>query len=218
MRQVHAKGPTVKCVDISHYEPKVNWKILKAAGIGCVMLKASEGLDVRDSMFATHRANAKAVGMMTGAYHFFHAGKDPRVQARFFADVVGELDPTDLPPQLDLENGGKDGEPPFENAAASIAAKNELVRIYQRKLITYVGPFYMEDDLGSPDGLADTDLWLADYNLQKGPRVPDPFDDWKFCQFTESGIVAGINKPVDMSLFNGSMDDLLAFQKASFIS
>ena len=40
-------------------------------------VKATEGLSFADSMYATHTAAAKAVGIVHGTYHFGHAGVDP---------------------------------------------------------------------------------------------------------------------------------------------
>jgi lysozyme len=43
--------------------------------------------------------------------------------------------------------------------------------------------------------------WLANYN---DVPSPSPDDRWDFWQFTENGIVHGINTKVDLDIYNGN--------------
>ena len=70
---------------------------------------------------------------------------------------------------------------------------------YGRKPIIYTYYHYYKDYLrGEFD---DYPLWLANYNDVLEPSVQDP---WKMWQFTEKGIVDGINTKVDLNVYNGS--------------
>ena len=71
---------------------------------------------------------------------------------------------------------------------------------YGEKPIIYTYYHYYKDFLkGEFD---DYPLWLANYN---DVLEPAPETDWDFWQFTEKGIVYGINTKVDVDIYNGSL-------------
>src|SRR3954469_13436131 len=60
-------------VDVSSYQgASINWVTAKANGISFAWAKATEGLTVDDADFTINMANAKAAGVLIGAYHFAH--------------------------------------------------------------------------------------------------------------------------------------------------
>src|ERR1043166_3307070 len=60
-------------VDVSSYQGgSVNWASAKAGGGSFAWAKAAEGLTVNDADFTINEANAKAAGVLIGAYHFSH--------------------------------------------------------------------------------------------------------------------------------------------------
>ena len=70
---------------------------------------------------------------------------------------------------------------------------------YGEKPIIYTYYHYYKDYLrGEFD---DYPLWLANYN---DVLVPSEEDSWKMWQFTEKGIVKGINVKVDLNIYNGN--------------
>ena len=109
MRSVPASGLTTTGVDLSHWDPEVNWPMLKAGGCGFIIFKATEGAGITDQSFAKNWEAAKANGVIRGPYHFFHPSQDPVAQANHFFKVVGLLDDADLPPIIDWE--ANDNEP-----------------------------------------------------------------------------------------------------------
>ncbi|MGE5183289.1 MAG: glycoside hydrolase family 25 protein, partial [Acidobacteriota bacterium] len=76
-----ADGPTIKGMDVSSYDPTVDFAMAHAAGIEFAFVRASDGTQYPDPMFATHWANAKAAGVIRGAYQFFRPAEDPIAQA-----------------------------------------------------------------------------------------------------------------------------------------
>jgi lysozyme len=62
-----ADGPTVKGMDVSSYDPTVDWPTAHAAGIAFAFVRVSDGTQYPDPMFATHWANAKSAGVLRGA-------------------------------------------------------------------------------------------------------------------------------------------------------
>src|SRR5438094_7014662 len=60
-------------IDVSSYQGSgINWSSVKASGVSFAWAKATEGLTVDDADFTVNMANAKAAGVLIGAYHFSH--------------------------------------------------------------------------------------------------------------------------------------------------
>src|SRR5262249_51870666 len=87
-----------------------------------------------------------------------------------------------------------------------------IARIEQRtglKPIIYTGRFFWRD-IGDPK--LDLDLWIAEYvGRVVKPDLPDTWHDWKFWQYTDKGSIPGVSAPLALSLFNGTLSDLLAY-------
>jgi GH25 family lysozyme M1 (1,4-beta-N-acetylmuramidase) len=110
----------VKGIDVSAWEPFIDWDEVREQDIHFVFVKASQGRN-RDFTFDRHWEDAKKFGFLRGAYHFIDPRVDGELQARVFLDRLkanGGLGPHDFPPVLDLEDfedfdpdsGGEKGE------------------------------------------------------------------------------------------------------------
>ena len=94
--------------DISHHQGVIDWSRLRNAMVNrkpvqFVMIKATEGSDYVDERFDENFREAKRVGLIRGAYHFWSVLSDAREQASFFLNNV-KLEIGDLPPVLDVES------------------------------------------------------------------------------------------------------------------
>lgn len=58
-----------KFVDVSDWQPNVDWRAVRASGVFGVVVKAGEGLHA-DPTFASHVAGARAAGLQVMAYWF----------------------------------------------------------------------------------------------------------------------------------------------------
>lgn len=194
-------------IDISHYQRRqdIDWDSLSIANgaipIDFVVLRASMGQNGKDKNFDYFWEKAKESGKIRGAYHFYRPDENPILQANNFLSRV-KLESGDLPPILDIEK------PPRGKT------KEELVRDlkiwcdiveqkYGKKPILYTYYHYYKDYLR--DDFSGYVLWLANYN---NVLEPSEEDDWDFWQFTEKGIVNGINTKVDVDIYNGSLRSL----------
>ena len=65
--------PYAKGIDVSHWQPVVDWQMVKAGGISWAWAKCSEGTGYTDTMFWQHCQGAYDVDIPFGAYHFFRA-------------------------------------------------------------------------------------------------------------------------------------------------
>ena len=191
-------------IDMSHYQRKedINWDSLsignRAIPIEFVVLRATMGNRSTDRHFDEFWELAKKHQLIRGAYHFYRADEDHVRQANNFLDNV-KLEEGDLPPVLDIEKipRRKSNEKLVEDLKIWCRIVEEK---YGKKPIIYTYYHYYKDFLkGEFD---DYPLWLANYN---DVLVPSPDDSWQIWQFTEKGIVYGINTKVDVNVYNGSL-------------
>jgi len=194
-------------IDLSGYQPTVNWAEVAASGIAFAFIKATEGTTLIDHTFKSHWSDAKAAGLLRGAYHFFRPQLDAAAQARIFLSQL--QDSGELPPVLDVETGSS---LPPSQIASGIATWLELVTATTGRPIIYTMPGFW-NTLPVIPGIADkADLWVAHW----GARVPaavSGFPDWKFWQYTNKATISGVPGFADMDedRFNGSLEELRAY-------
>jgi lysozyme len=193
-------------IDVSRYQHIIAWEEVKLMNVkeirlGFAFIKATEGIDNRDPEFRRNWKRSKSNGIIRGAYHFFIASKDGRMQAENFIDKV-ELEPGDLPPVLDVEQ---------LNGTAPVQIRKELKEwlavvenYYHVKPIIYTNIDFYKRNLGSE--FDNYPLWVAHYYQEHQPRIDR---SWVFWQHNDGGNVNGITSKVDFNVFSG---DSLAFR------
>lgn len=65
-----AVGYQVHGIDVSHYQGEIDWAAMKQQGMDFAYIKATEGSAHEDECFDKNWEQAKAAGMLRGAYHF----------------------------------------------------------------------------------------------------------------------------------------------------
>lgn len=189
--------------DVSHYQNRedIKWDSLsignKTIPLEFVVMRATMGNRSADKHFEEFWEMAKKHNLIRGAYHFYRADEDPVIQANNFLANV-KLEGGDLPPILDIEKipKRKTNKKLIEDLKVWCKIVEET---YGEKPIIYTYYHYYKDFLkGEFEGYP---LWLANYN---DVPSPSPDDQWDFWQFTESGIVHGINTKVDLDIYNGN--------------
>lgn len=189
--------------DISHYQNRedIKWDSLsignKTIPLEFVVMRATMGNRSADKHFDDFWELAKKHELIRGAYHFYRADEDPVIQANNFLENV-KLESGDLPPILDIEKipKRKTNKKLIEDLKVWCKIVEEA---YGEKPVIYTYYHYYKDFLkGEFDGYP---LWLANYN---DVPIPSPNDEWDFWQFTENGIVHGINTKVDLDIYNGN--------------
>lgn len=189
--------------DVSHYQNKedIKWDSLsignKTIPLEFVVMRATMGNKSADKHFDEFWEMAKKHDLIRGAYHFYRADEDPVIQANNFLANV-KLESGDLPPILDIEKIPK--RKTNKKLVEDLKIWCKIVEeTYGEKPIIYTYYHYYKDFLkGEFEGYP---LWLANYN---DVPTPSPDDQWDFWQFTENGIVHGINTKVDLDIYNGN--------------
>ena len=187
-------------IDVSKYQQLIAWDQVKAMQVkkvklGFAFIKATEGIGNVDPQFKRNWKRAKDAGMIRGAYHFFLATKDGRMQAENFIKAVN-LNAGDLPPVLDIEQTygvTKDILKSEVREWLNIVETN-----YNVKPIIYSNIDFYKQNLG--EEFDSYPLWVAHYYQPRQPRIKR---DWVFWQHNDNGRVNGVLSPVDFDVFSG---------------
>ena len=192
-------------IDLSSFQPSFDWAAEKGR-ISFAFIKATEGTTIRDPDFATNWQQAKALGIVRGAYHFAHPSNGAAAESQAFLDVVRAhgLTAGDLL-ALDLETS--DGLSP---ARVAEYAGNWCADVHKATGHTpIVYTFLAFAQQGNCAGLGRYPLWIAEPSAPAGrPVVPEPWSTWKFHQYGTTRV--GTNT-VDVNVFNGDTAALKAF-------
>lgn len=197
-------GYPIHGFDLSHHQGTVNWNELEKTQyspypIQFVFMKASEGGDFSDTTFKTNFSKAREYGFIRGAYHFYNPNSDPIRQADFFINSV-QLTAGDLPPVLDIEKKGNNIDQLKNDLKIWL---DKIESHYRVKPILYTSYKFKTKYLN--DSIFNTyPYWIAHYYVDSVRYE----GQWKFWQHTDVGLLPGINKRVDLNVFNGTMEEL----------
>jgi lysozyme len=190
----------VRGLDVSHYQGTIDWDQVAKAGMAFAFIKATEGTTNFDPQLQTNWNGANAAGLLRGAYHFYEPGADPHQQAVHFLSVV-QPEPGELPPVLDVEMPGESSEI-ISGIEVWLTTVEQAIG---KTPILYTNPSFWTG-LGV-SSFGRFPLWIAEYGVAS-PKVPDGWSTWTFWQDSENGTVPGIDGPVDLDLFQGTLQEL----------
>ena len=195
-------------IDVSKYQSDIDWqrvKNMKSKDIqlGFCFMKATQGIQGKDPFFQRNWQQAKAGGLVRGAYHFFIGSKDGAKQAANFLSSV-RFSPGDLPPVLDIEqSNGATVQQLRTEAKKFLDIVEKAVGV---KPIIYTNIDFYERTLS--EGFEEYPLWIAHYYQMQAPRINR---HWHFWQHSDRGRVNGINGKVDFNVFQGDSNDFRQF-------
>jgi len=212
--------------DISYWQGNLSkyWQMFKDKGCAAVICQSTNGLGYQ-RYFHDTAPQIKEQGFLVGSYHYYRQhiqdsygnwiACDPVKQAdNYFNWVTKSGIPMDLPPILDVENGGN---PQGVSAGGVDKCLRRIEERFGRIPIIYSNPNIL-------NGLAITawkkyPLWIAHYTTEDKIYVPKVWDKWTIWQFSDkitydiknSADVVTERKPIDHNWFNGDLMDLYAF-------
>ncbi len=192
-------------IDISRYNPAIDWAKAERAGIRFAFIKATEGQDDRDPSFAKWWSQAGKSRIQRSAYHFYYFCAGPENQAKNYINAVPKSQAS-LPPVLDVEWNPTSPtcktRPPAAKVVADLQKWLTIVeRHYGQKPIIYTTVDFYADNLSRGE-LPGYQYWLR--SVKAEPRFIYKSRPWVFWQYTGTGSVPGIKGPVDINVFNGS--------------
>ncbi len=191
-------------IDISHHQGDIDWDELKSEDLYFVFIKATEGGDFKDKRYSINSKNALENNMLVGAYHYFSFCKSAQEQFDNYVSTVGDLDQM-LPPVIDLEYDGHcNSGIPKEKLLAELKPFIELLKAhYNRSPIIYLNKSFYEKYIEGE--LEEVHLWIRDIYFE--PEL-NHNKRWDFWQYSNRGRLNGIEGPVDLNVFYGSLEEL----------
>lgn len=198
-------------IDVSSYQKDIDWSATaKDKNIKFVYVKATEGATYRSRHYQYNIENARQYGIHVGAYHFFRPNVPVVKQFLNFTSVVKKED-QDLIPLIDVEVRGNNLT--VKALVDSVLAfADKLEDYYGCKPMIYTGhAFYNSYLSGKIPGYP---LFIARYSKVE-PRLTGGAN-WVLWQFSEKGVIAGIDHAVDLCRFNkgcGLKDILISGRK-----
>jgi GH25 family lysozyme M1 (1,4-beta-N-acetylmuramidase) len=210
-------------IDVSHYQFSIDWASVKSSGVTFAWAKATEGVTYNDDYFTINEGNARAAGVLIGAYHFASPTNNLGLtgaaqEAAHFWSVASNYikgGGGNLMPMLDIEQDLTAANPPYTRATlsawvntwcsnlVSTAAANGVTI----KPVVYTYTSYASQWLDS--SVTIWPLWMAQYPASPDPQngAPSstyPWSAWSVWQYSSTGTVPGISGDCDLDVFNGS--------------
>lgn len=184
----------LKGMDISHFQTNICWEKIKESKIKFAMIKATQGKNYQDDYFKTHVSGAKAVGIETGAYHYFTAlsMEDTKAEANNFLSTIEKSGLT-YPVVLDVEDQ-KLTKVSKEELISCILLFLNLLEKEKYYAMIYANREWHQGVLSDPR-FDRFDRWLAEY--RENPTYKKPIGMW---QYTETGTVNGVKGKVDLDI------------------
>lgn len=189
-------------IDVSHFQGDIDWSKIKDAGIIFVYDKATEGNTYVDPDYEENKKGAHATELAHGSYHFFISNDDPTTQAKSFLSVIDYTE-GDMPPVLDLEQGGIKGNLDNEKFQKDIMTWLKIVETQIGvKPIIYTSHSFGNQYLNQEE-FSNYELWIAEYGVET-PKIPKIWDQkgWLIWQRAEKGTIEGAIGQVDHDIFN----------------
>jgi lysozyme len=187
----HQRYP-LRGIDVSHYQGDIDWAAVAGDHVSFAYVKATEGVEGRDTEFARNWRGARRAGVCVGAYHYFIFHRSARAQARNFLAAAPRRS-SGLPPAVDLE-------PPEDGARLSGAEMrrelNAFLAIvearYRQHAVLYVTPKFFAT---YRHDLPNRPMWRRSIQSR-----PTPDGSWMFWQYLSRGRISGIRTLVDLNV------------------
>lgn len=208
-----AAAETVAGMDVSGYQPGVDWGAAYANGARFAYVKATEGTSYQNPEFSAQYNGSYNAGMIRGAYHFAHPDSSSgAAQADYFIAHGGGWsgDGKTLPPALDIEYNPS-GATCYGLSAASMvswiqAFSNEVHAQTNKYPMIYTTFDWWSTCTGNSSAFASTNpFWIAKYSSTAPTSLPAGTGYWTIWQNADSGTFPG-----DQNLFNGTYAQLQA--------
>lgn len=200
------EGQSWRGVDVSYHQGNIRWQEVADSGVQFAMIRLGnrtvrEGIIRLDKCWEENYAGAKAAGLKVGLYFYSQAisVEEARQEAQFVLDVLDGRT-VDMPVVFDWEvydEDGRNASMDRQTLADCAVAFCEMIREAGYEPMVYF-------NLDLANRMWDLEqmqsrgygFWLALYRDQM--NWENRVDMW---QYTESGVVPGIDEKVDINLY-----------------
>ena len=186
-------------IDVSSFQGQIDWKKVKDSGVEFAIIRLGFGYTVNmelvlDKYFKENLNSAKEQGLKVGVYFYTYANtlEEIREQAKFISDSLDGED-LDLGVTFDWENWNN-----FQDYQVSFYDLNNMYDNFSSILknkgydtMLYGSKFYLSNVWST----SNRKIWLAHYT-----SMTNYDKDYKIWQFSDKGLVDGINGFVDLDV------------------
>ena len=229
-------------VDVSRWQAKVDWKVLKQNGVEYVIIKASQGNYLTDTRLKEHIDGASKAGLITAVYHWLDPLIGGEQQAQYFLNATKGLKYSFI--AADVEQYWSDWSQWGKGKITSILSPTRIANCLKifldyldtRKdcnLLIYTRANFINNyAYPAASWIGGYPLWLAyypfsaarvkltweqlkeQYDLPAGPPLPRGASKWTFWQFSgDKFSLPGVSSAIDLNAFNGTRAELYKFAK-----
>ena len=188
-------------IDVSNYQGNIDYARVRSAGIEVVYIKATEGQTITDAYLRQNYENARANGLKIGFYHFVRARNNAQAvaEAEYFANAISGM-AADCRLAMDFEVFGS-----LTNEEVNEISFTFLRRVEEitgKEMVVYSNT-YSARTVFSQELANQYPLWVAEYGVNE-PQDNGKWNIWIGFQYTDRGVVDGINGYVDRDRFTKS--------------
>ncbi len=183
----------LKGVDLSHWNGHPDFTKLQDKGVHFVISKATQGTSFVDDTYRRHTRDARAAGLLTGAYHFFDYNRSGIKQARHFLSTLRGTTGlgSHLPLVVDVETLKSLGTPDTAKARARLQdLLDELYRQTGRYPMIYTSRYMWQKVVGAPTSFGQYPLWVACWGCDT-VHLPRGWSGWQFWQYGQAKFGSG---------------------------
>lgn len=190
---------TLLGIDVSSFQGEIDWEKVKESGVEFAIIRLGFGYTVNmelvlDKYFQENLKGAKENDIKIGVYFYSYANEIEEVekQAQFIVDNLNGED-LDLGVTFDWENWSN-----FKDYHVNLYDLDNMYNSFKKvledngyKTMLYGSKFYLNNIWNTDD----KDIWLAHYTNKTN------YDkDYVMWQFSDKGVVEGINSFVDLDV------------------
>ncbi len=194
-------------IDVSKHQGRIDWQSVADDGVEFVFIRVGArgyetGKLTEDERFAENYRGAKDAGLAVGVYYFSQAinEEEGREEAQFVADILKDNGCLlELPVVFDWEKIGggeiaRTDDTPMEDITAACDAFCSTIKDagYSTAFYSNIRSAFFHYDLSE----LPYDMWLADYGDTTGFIY-----DYRFWQYSQSGMVNGVDSFVDFNIW-----------------
>ncbi|WP_422360455.1 glycoside hydrolase family 25 protein [Reichenbachiella sp.] len=196
-------------IDVSHWQGNILKDLSKRDSLRFIICKATEGDYYVDPDFRNNWNEIKARGLIRGTYHFYMCADDPLDQANHFTTTIADITSTDIAPILDIEQGSMTPDVSGDQMVKDIliflkAVEHKL----NRKPIIYTDYIFAQQYFKNPE-LSKYDLWLAEWESEVSPRLPDVWEKKGYKIWQKSASYDAYSKVLDLDEYSGLLRDIV---------
>lgn len=195
-------------IDVSFAQKEIEWEKVKSDGIDFAMIRLGyrgyeSGKINLDEYFERNMKGAADAGIETGVYFFSQAVNEHEAEeeAEFVIKHIKDHDikyPVAFDWEIISENTARTDNIPQDVLNSSALAFCQKIKEAGYQPIIYASLNLLREYFEKYDVniISEYDLWLAEY--KEHPEYPYEFKMW---QYSNEGIINGINYPTDVNVF-----------------